>query len=284
MRARSFVKRGVAGAAAAVAVAAAGLATVGRPGLPDCVGRLGGTAIDVVADEALAAVRGGRSAATLNAGSAAEVTTFSAATFRAEAKATVSSQVGARLTTGGGVGGVAVLGAAWAVVRAAAGRAAAACRANACSSSGPGGVGAGINAGSGPGGRPRSDSKNFRGVPRGTGGAASGGESHGCDTARAIATMQTTDLLRPRKRRARRNVAAIMEQVRVGARNRCTENGCSSLWKYTTILLSAISPPDSCRSRRTARGRRQLAAYGQTSSLSQTAPLSPAAKSIRGAE
>ena len=132
---------------------------------------------------------GGRAGVGLKSGLDAAEATFSAVDFSAEAKATVSSQVGGRdaiWAAGCGLGcrdGFAASGAA--------GRNAAACFSSFSTSSGPGGVGAWINAGSGSGGRPSSESKNFLG-PREAGGAASGSVSHGCATAKAIASRQTT--------------------------------------------------------------------------------------------
>jgi hypothetical protein len=68
----------------------------------------------LVAEDDRAAVRGGRAAVGLKVGSAAAEATFSALAFRDEAKATVSSQVGGRVTTAaaGGVVGFAAGGAA----------------------------------------------------------------------------------------------------------------------------------------------------------------------------
>jgi hypothetical protein len=73
-----------------------------------------------------------------------------------------------------------------------------------------------MNAGSGSAWRPSSESKNFRGDPRGIGGAASGSGSQGCATAKAIASPQTT--VRRRSRRTCRDLAAIIGQVEGGAR------------------------------------------------------------------
>jgi len=189
MRARSLANLGVAGAAAPD-----GTASLCEPALPDSGGRLGGTATAFVAADDRAAVRGGRASAGLKEGSAASAATFSAATFSDEANATVSSQVGGRVTIGGAGGGATfasgTLAGLAAAGLAAAGLAAADRRSRSSTSSGPGGVGAGMNAGSGPDCRPSSVSKNFLGVARGAGGAASGNDSHGCATAKAIASAQ----------------------------------------------------------------------------------------------
>ena len=79
----------------------------------DSEGRLAGTATELVAADDRAAVRGGRVAVDLKAGSAAAAATFSAETFKDEANAIVSSHVGGRVTGGGAgagaVGGLAVV-------------------------------------------------------------------------------------------------------------------------------------------------------------------------------
>ena len=213
MRARSFVNLGVAGAAIPDGFAVACRPML--PVLPDAAGFLVGTAIELVADDDRAAVRGGRATVGLKAGSAAAAATFSAETFNDEANATVSFQVGGRVTCGAAGGGVG-LATGGPATGALAGRAAAARCSRILTSSGPGGVGAGMNAGSGSACRPSSESKNFRGVPRGLGGAASGSGSQGCATAKAIANPQTT--VRRRSRQTCRDLAAITGQVGVGAR------------------------------------------------------------------
>ena len=103
MRARSFVNLGVAGAAIPDGFAVACRPML--PVLPDAAGFLVGTAIELVADDDRAAVRGGRATVGLKAGSAAAAATFSAETFNDEANATVSFQVGGRVTCGGRRGG-----------------------------------------------------------------------------------------------------------------------------------------------------------------------------------
>ena len=208
MRARSFVNLGVAGAAIPDGFAVACRPML--PVLPDVAGFLVGTAIELVDADDRAAVRGGRATVGLKAGSAAAAATFSAETFNDEANATVSFQVGGRVTCGATGGGVGL------ATGGLAGRAAAARCSSTLTSSGPGGVGAGMNAGSGSACRPSSEPKNFRGVPRGIGGAASGSGSQGCAIAKAIANTQTT--VRRRSRRTCRDLAAIIGQVGVGAR------------------------------------------------------------------
>jgi len=146
MRALSFVNLGVAGAAIPD-----GFAVACRPILPvlaDAAGFLVGTAIELVDADDRAAVRGGRTAVGLNSGSAAAAATFSAVTFNDEANATVSSQVGGWVTFGTAGGGVG-LTAGGLATGGLAGRAAAARCSRILTSSGPGGVGAGMNAGSG---------------------------------------------------------------------------------------------------------------------------------------
>jgi hypothetical protein len=213
MRARSFVNLGVAGAAIPDGFAVACRPML--PVLPDAAGFLVGTAIELVDAEDRAAVRGGRATVGLNSGSAAAAATFSAVTFNDEANATVSSQVGGRVTSGAAGGGVGLTPGVLAT-GVLAGRAAAALCSSILTSSGPGGVGAGMNAGSGSACRPSSELKNFRGAPRGIGGAASGSGSQGCATAKAIASPQTT--VRRRSLRTCRDLAAITGQVEVGAR------------------------------------------------------------------
>ena len=66
----------------------------------EVAGRFGGRAIEAVLVAGRAAIRGGRSAVGLKAGSVAADATFSAVVFSDEAKATVSSHVGGRVTTG----------------------------------------------------------------------------------------------------------------------------------------------------------------------------------------
>ena len=66
----------------------------------ELTGRFGGTAIESVTADGRAAVRGGRLAVGLKAGAVAAAATFSAVVFSDEAKATVSSHVGGRVTTG----------------------------------------------------------------------------------------------------------------------------------------------------------------------------------------
>ena len=143
MRALSFVNLGVAGAAIPD-----GFAVACRPILADAAGFLDGTAIELVAEDDLAAVRGGRAAVGLNAGSAAAAATFSAVTFNDDANATVSFQVGGRVTLGAAGGGVSLTPGGLAT-GGLAGRSAAARCSSILTSSGPGGVGAGMNAGSG---------------------------------------------------------------------------------------------------------------------------------------
>jgi hypothetical protein len=142
--------------------------------------------------------------------------------FNDEANATVSFQVGGRVTSGAAGGGVGLTPGELATGELAtgglAGRAAAARCSSILTSSGPGGVGAGMNAGSGSACRPSSESKNLRGVPRGVGGAASGSDSQGCATAQARANAQTIDRRRRRRRQTSPGDAAIMGKVRVGTR------------------------------------------------------------------
>jgi hypothetical protein len=74
-------------------------------------GRFGDTASESVTADGRAAVRGGRLAVGLKAGSVAAAATFSAVVFSDAANATVSSHVGGRVTTGAadgcpGVGGL----------------------------------------------------------------------------------------------------------------------------------------------------------------------------------
>lgn len=129
MRTLNLLKRDVAGAAWPDGFAAAGglLATDGLPGFTpgfvagvatdlllgaatglatEFTGRLGETAIESVTVDGRAAVRGGRSAVGLKAGSVAAAATFSAVVFSDEANATVSSHVGGRVTTGAAAGGL----------------------------------------------------------------------------------------------------------------------------------------------------------------------------------
>lgn len=194
MRVRSLMNLGVAGAAVPDGLAATGCPVpAAADAVPDTVpdgdGRLAGTATALVTPDDRAAERGGRVAVGLKFGSEAAAATFSADVFMAEAKASVSSQVGGREAIG--AAGCGVGWGAGVTAAGVAGRDAEACFSNISTSSGPGGVGAWINAGSGSGGRPSSESKNFFG-PREAGGAASGRVSHGCDTAKAIASRQTT--------------------------------------------------------------------------------------------
>lgn len=72
----------------------------------EVAGRFGGRAIEAVLVAGRAAIRGGRSAVGLKAGSVAADATFSAVVFSDEAKATVSSHVGGRVTTGAAAGGL----------------------------------------------------------------------------------------------------------------------------------------------------------------------------------
>ena len=213
MRALSFVNLGVAGAAIPDGFAVACRPML--PVLPEVAGFLVGTAIELVDADDRAAVRGGRATVGLKAGSAAAAATFSAVNFNDEANATVSFQVGARVTSGAAGGGVGLTPGGLAT-GGLAGRAAAARCSRILTSSGPGGVGAGMNAGSGSAWRPSSESKNFRGAPRGIGGAASGSGSQGCATAKAIANPQTT--VRRRSLRTCRGVAAVNGLVGVGER------------------------------------------------------------------
>jgi hypothetical protein len=165
----------------------------------------------------------------------AAAATFSAVVFSDEAKATVSSHVGGRVTTGAADGcpgnccpdaccpgaccpdawpdfagieiSCAEVGAAD-VRDAAGGLAAAACRSSSLISSGPGGVGASMKAGSGSGGRPINESKNLRGPLRGLGGADHEGDSQPCVTARASPMRQVRS--QRRRRQACRNSCAFM--------------------------------------------------------------------------
>ena len=79
------------------------------------------------------------------------------------------------------------------------GRAAIASRSSSGTASGPGGVGAAMNVGSGPAGRPSSDSKNFLGPP----GRGAGGAAHGSDWLTA-ASPHTAATRQCRARRADR--------------------------------------------------------------------------------
>ena len=110
-------------------------------------------------------------------------------------------------------------------------------------SSGPGGVGAAMNAGSGSAGRPRIESKNLRGL----GGAAGIGD----EPVPAIpATIVTTS--RPNDRRrypAPRPIAGVLvKDSKNGTRESRQENGGSSVFGRTVVVkrYRQLKPSDRC--------------------------------------
>ena len=110
-------------------------------------------------------------------------------------------------------------------------------------SSGPGGVGAAMNAGSGSAGRPSSESKNLRGL----GGAAGIGD----EPVPAIpATIVTTS--RPNDRRrypAPRPIAGVLvKDSKNGTRESRQENGGSSVFGRTVVVkrYRQLKPSDRC--------------------------------------